>query len=142
MILLSLEKCNSKIESKIDPFSLEMLEPQVIFFSTLLVSIVTVPLFAFFCNRTGNLRFNPDFKEGLCFAGYNSWQVDKCIIVEAGVTPSLDSKTCYYNEKCDIRFDIPMDYPLHFYILCGVFIFILAMTAPTPSHPWKTRKID
>lgn len=114
---------------------------QQIFYTTLVVGLILLSGLFYFFHQTGDKYLMKDYTyyEGLCFPGNNVWYIEKCILTMVGVIPDIEPRKCYYNKNCDIYFVEPKTYPIWFWLIFIVIIFVLTWTGPSPSNMrhWK-----
>lgn len=112
-----------------------------IFYTTLANAFVTFTSLFFFFDQTGDeyKMKNYFYTEATCLPGNNAWHVKHCTLAMPKVTPDMAPVKCYYNNECKIYLTEPKTFPIWFWLILFVFIFILTWFAPSPSNMrhWK-----
>ncbi len=52
--------------------------------------------------------YDRTYVETICIPTYNAWSADNCVI-PAKVSPYWDSRSCWINDACEIKFTIPVN---------------------------------
>ena len=116
---------------------------QIIFYSTIVITIILFPALFYFFHLTGDTYMMKDYtySEGVCLPGKNSWHVAHCTLASGGVDDSSEPRLCYFNRECFISFKEPKTFPIWFWLLTIVVIFVLAWTGPSPTNMkhWRTK---
>ena len=111
-------------------------------FYTIIVNSVFVftYLYSFF-QETGDTYMMKDYSytEATCLPGNNAWHVEHCTLAMPTVTPNMEPIKCYYNKACKIYFKEPKTFPIWFWMIVIVYMFLLTWFAPSPSNMqhWK-----
>ena len=118
---------------------------QIILYITWALTVAIIPVLFIFFNTTGEkfLIVDKNFKEGVCIPMENMWKVEDCTLKMIGVIMKKESKKCYFDVDCNIFFNEPKKYPLWFWVIIIIELFILILTGPIPANMdnWR-RKVE
>jgi len=105
-----------------------------IFFTTLGISCVIFPLLFLFFYQTGDKYLMRDFlyTEDICLPGKNAWHVKHCTFASNNVGD--EPRICYYNKDCHVSLTEPKTFPIWFWFLIIIDVFVLIWTSPSPSN--------